>query len=212
MENQYIVIEGNIGAGKTTLVEKSASLINAKTLFESFADNPFLPKFYENPKRNAFPLELFFMAERYQQLIDDFNAPDLFQQITIADYHFSKSLLFASITLSELELKLFKRLYEIIYSNLPKPDLVIYIHVPIERLKRQIALRGREYEQSISSEYLKKVEQAYFTFFRNLENCPVVVVHAGEEEFIENTQNFNAIQRIMNKKWESKMHEIWLNN
>ena len=143
----YIVIEGNIGTGKTSLATRLAEEHRAKLILERFADNPFLPKFYENPLRFAFPLELSFLADRYQQLQDELSKPDLFRQQIVADYMLSKSLIFAGITLKENEYDLYQRLFHIIHPHLPKPDLLVYLHKDVALLQRNIVKRGREYEQ-----------------------------------------------------------------
>ncbi|HRX32118.1 MAG TPA: deoxynucleoside kinase, partial [Tenuifilaceae bacterium] len=154
---QYLVIEGNIGAGKTTLATMLANELNAKLTLEQFSDNPFLPKFYQNPERYSFPLELSFLAERYRQLNVDLRSTSLFHNITIADYFFMKSLIFAQNTLTGDELQLYKQLFNIIYSSLPKPDLYVYLHLPTEKLLKNIEKRGREYEKTITADYLNSI-------------------------------------------------------
>lgn len=210
MDKQYVVIEGNIGAGKTTLVKKLAADFNAKTLLESFAENPFLPEFYKNPQRHAFPLELFFLAERYQQMNEDFARPDLFQKTILADYHFFKSLLFADVTLKDEELRLFKRLYNIIYKTLPKPELILYLHVSVERLLMQIEKRGRTYEKTISATYLQSIQAQYFDFFKSLEKTAVVVLDVGDKEFVSENQNYLTIRELLTKSWSAGMHYVEL--
>src|SRR3954470_8777857 len=154
MQYHYITIEGNIGAGKTTLAHLLAKRLNARLILEEFADNPFLPKFYENPKQYAFPLELFFMAERFKQQKDMLHTTDLFQNITISDYLFTKCLLFAKVNLPEEEFRLYQKFYDIINPQIPKPDILIYLHVPVSQLQKNIRKRNRSYEQSIPDEYL----------------------------------------------------------
>src|ERR1700759_4458412 len=154
MQYHYIAIEGNIGAGKTTLAHLLAKQLNARLILEEFADNPFLPKFYENPGQYAFPLELFFMAERYKQLKELLQTKDMFQNITISDYLFTKCLLFAKVNLPEEEFRLYQKLFEIIHQQLLFPDILIYLHAPVSRLQLNIRKRKREYEQNIADEYL----------------------------------------------------------
>jgi deoxyadenosine/deoxycytidine kinase len=145
MNYHYITIEGNIGAGKTTLAHILSKHFNARLILEQFADNPFLSKFYENPGRYAFPLELFFMAERYKQLKYLIHTQDLFQNITVSDYQFTKCLLFAKINLPEEEFRLYQKFFDIIYQQLPQPDILIYLHVPVTQLQRNIKKRNRSY-------------------------------------------------------------------
>ena len=139
---QYLVIEGNIGAGKTTLATMLAQELNAKLILEQFADNPFLPQFYKNPERYSFPLELSFLAERYKQLNVDLRTGSLFQNLTIADYFFMKSLIFAQNTLTGDELQLYKQIFSIIYNTLPKPNLYVYLHLSTDKLLQNIKKRG----------------------------------------------------------------------
>src|SRR3984957_10805077 len=154
MNYHYIAIEGNIGAGKTTLAHLLSKYYNARLILEQFADNPFLKKFYENPAQNAFPLELFFMAERYKQLKELVHTADLFQSVTISDYLFTKCLLFAKVNLGEQEFRLYQKLFEIIHSQVVQPDILISLHAPVSKLQANIRKRNRSYEQAIPDEYL----------------------------------------------------------
>ncbi len=164
MEYRFIAIEGNIGSGKTTLAHRLAAHYNGKLILEQFVDNPFLAKFYEDRERYAFPLELSFLAERYNQLKAQLLNRDIFQEVIISDYVITKSQLFARANLSEDEYDLFQRMAEIMKSNLPKPDLIIYLHAPIEKLQQQIRKRGRPYEQQIKDEYLEEIGAAYAAY------------------------------------------------
>jgi deoxyguanosine kinase len=155
----YVVIEGNIGAGKTTLAGKIADQFNARLILERFADNPFLPKFYKDPDKYSFPLELSFLADRYRQLKEELVVQDLFKTFTVADYYFMKSLVFAASTLTGDEYNLYRQIFYIIYGSLPKPDIYVYLHLNPEKLLKNIEKRGRNYESSISKEYLKKIEE-----------------------------------------------------
>ena len=154
MKYNFITIEGNIGAGKTTLAHLLSKHFNARLILEEFAENPFLPNFYENKEQYAFPLELFFMAERYKQLKELLQSKDLFQNLTISDYLFTKCLLFAKVNLPEQEFLLYQKLFDIINPQLVQPDLLIYLHAPINKLKENIKKRNRSYEQSIGRDYL----------------------------------------------------------
>ena len=162
----YVVIEGNIGSGKTTLAGKIAEQFNARLILERFVENPFLPKFYDDPGKYSFPLELSFLADRYRQLKEELVAQDLFKSFTVADYYFMKSLVFAAATLSGDEYNLYRQIFYIIYGSLPKPDIYVYLHLKPERLLQNIAGRGRDFEKSITLEYLQKIQDNYFTFFR----------------------------------------------
>src|SRR5882762_8439942 len=166
MKYHYITIEGNIGAGKTTLAHLLSKHYNARLILEEFADNPFLPKFYENPGQYAFPLELFFMAERYKQLKDLLQTKDMFQKITISDYLFTKCLLFAKVNLSDEEFRLYHRLFDIIHQQLIQPEILIYLHAPVNKLQENIKKRNRSYEQSIPDEYLFNIQQTYTNYIK----------------------------------------------
>lgn len=202
MKYKFITIEGNIGAGKTSLAIKLAEELNGKLILEQFADNPFLPKFYENPKRYAFPLELFFLAERHQQLKNNLTEQDIFRQFTITDYLFVKSLLFAKINLEEEEYKLYSNLFNIIHQTLPKPDLLIYLHCTVEKLLENIKKRGREYEQSIQPEYLHTIQNAYFDFFKTRSDWRILLVDMGNINFVENKKHFTQITGLLNKDFD----------
>ena len=186
----YIVIEGNIGAGKTTLASMIARDHNAKLILERFADNPFLPKFYSDPTRYSFPLELSFLADRYRQLKEELVEQDLFRSFTVADYYFMKSLVFSSQTLEKDEFSLYRQIFYIIYSSLPKPDLYVYLHVPPERLLKNIATRGREYEKSITADYLTGIQESYFNFFRQNPENRYLVLDVSGVDFVANHEDY----------------------
>lgn len=193
MKFNFLTIEGNIGSGKTSLSKKIASDFNAKLILEEFADNPFLPKFYNNPKSNAFPLELFFMAERFNQLSGEKSSAGLFSEFTVSDYSFFKSRLFAQNNLGQDELNLFNRLYKIMFSTIKKPDLLIYLHADIQRLQENIKNRGREYEQNISNKYLKQIEEKYFDYLKKQNDFPVLMLDISKENFMEDEKIYNQI-------------------
>jgi deoxyadenosine/deoxycytidine kinase len=203
----FIVIEGNIGAGKTSLVKMIAEQYKAKMILEQFADNPFLPKFYKSPERYSFPLELSFLAERYTQLKKDLSTRDLFSPFIIADYYFMKSLIFAKSTLGEDEYNLYRKLFNIIYQQLPKPDLYIYLHVNTERLLENIKKRGRSYESTITNEYLISIQRNYFDFFKQQPNQTFLILDINELDFVANKEHFNQItDRILNKDYPPGIH------
>jgi deoxyguanosine kinase len=186
----YIAIEGNIGAGKTTLATKIAEDFNAKTVLERFADNPFLPKFYKDQNRYAFPLEMSFLADRYQQLSDDLAQFDLFKDFIVADYHIFKSLIFAKVTLAEDEFRLYKTLFDIIYKEMPKPDLYIYLYQNTDRLLHNIKRRGRAYEQEIPADYLEKINQGYLDYIKSQTSLNVLIIDVSERDFLKNQTDY----------------------
>lgn len=191
LENfNYIAIEGNIGAGKTTLTNKIAADLNAKTVLERFADNPFLPKFYEDQNRYAFPLEMSFLADRYQQISDDLAQFDLFRDFIIADYHIFKSLIFAKVTLTDDEYRLYRKLFEIIYREMPKPDLYVYLYQSTERLLQNIKTRGRSYEQEIPAEYLDKINSGYLEYIKSQTDLNVLIIDVSDRDFVRNQQDY----------------------
>ena len=195
----FIAIEGNIGAGKTTLAHKIAEDFNAKKILERFADNPFLPKFYKDQARYAFPLEMSFLADRYQQISDDLAQLDLFKDFIIADYHIFKSLIFAKVTVTEDEFRLYRKLFEIIYKEIPKPDLYIYLYQNTERLLQNIKKRGRSYEQEIPSEYLDKINQGYFDFIKTHPELNILVLDVSDRDFVKNQSDYIFILEEIDK-------------
>lgn len=196
----YIAIEGNIGAGKTTLTNKIAQDFNAKTVLERFADNPFLPKFYKDQNRYAFPLEMSFLADRYQQLSDDLAQFDLFKDFLIADYHIFKSLIFSKVTLNEDEFRLYKTLFDIIYKEMPKPDLYIYLYQNSERLLQNIKRRGRIYEQEIPFEYLEKINKGYLDYIKSQTDLNVLIIDVSDKDFVKKQQDYIFILDEIRKK------------
>jgi len=196
----HIAIEGNIGAGKTTLANKIAEDFNAKTVLERFADNPFLPMFYEDQNRYAFPLEMSFLADRYQQISDDLAQFDLFKDFIIADYHIFKSLIFAKVTLTDDEYRLYRKLFEIIYKEMRKPDLYIYLYQNTERLLENIKRRGRSYEQEIPGEYLDKINKGYLDFIKSQTDLNVLVIDVSERDFVKSQSDYAFILEEIRKK------------
>ncbi len=194
---QYIVIEGNIGAGKTTLAKMLASEYNARLVLEQFADNPFLPKFYNDPQRYSFPLELSFLAERYKQLNAELRAMSLFQPMVIADYFFMKSIIFAQNTLAKDEYNLYRQIFEIIYSSIPKPSLYVYLHVPVPGLINNIKKRGRDYENSITPDYLEKIQNGYFEFFKQHPEYSFLIIDAANIDFVESQADYQRVKEVI---------------
>ena len=187
MNYHFITIEGNIGAGKTTLAHLLSKYYNGRLVLEQFADNPFLAKFYESPQQYAFPLELFFMAERYKQLKELIHTKDLFHNVTIADYLYIKCLLFAKVNLPEAEFRLYQKLFEIINQQLVQPDILIYLHVPIHGLQRNIKKRNRPYEQAIADEYLYKLQETYINYIKQ-HNIKTIFIDASNADFLGNRE------------------------
>ncbi len=209
LTNKYIVIEGNIGAGKSTLVNKLADQYNGKIILEQFHDNPFLPKFYSNPERYSFPLELSFLAARYKQLNAEISSTDLFKAFTIADYYFVKSLVFARSTLNEDEFNLYRQLFSIIYQQLPLPNLYIYLHASPERLLENIALRGREYEKTITADYLIQIQKSYFEYFKTENRFPIVIIETTHIDFVNNPADYEKLKAlILNKDYEKGLNRV----
>lgn len=186
----YIAIEGNIGAGKTSLATKIAHDFNAKLILERFKDNPFLPKFYEDASRYAFPLEMSFLADRYQQISDDLSQLDLFKDFIVSDYDVFKSLIFSKITLQEDEFKLYRKLFHLMYKDLKKPDLYLYLHQNTERLQENIKKRGRDFEQNIDSAYLEKINAGYLEFLKTQTDFNIKIIDISERDFIENRADY----------------------
>lgn len=209
MKYNFVTIEGNIGAGKTTLAHLLSKHFNARLILEEFADNPFLPKFYENPAQYAFPLELFFMAERYKQLKDLLQTKDMFQNITISDYLFTKCLLFAKVNLSEEEFRLYQKLFEIINPQIVQPDILIYLHTPVKKLQENIKKRNREYEQEIPNDYLFTLQETYTQYIKQ-HNIKTLFVDAGNADFLGNDEHLKLIIDALDKEYEEGQHYITL--
>lgn len=193
----FIAIEGNIGAGKTTLCHQLSAHLGCSLVLEQFTDNPFLPPFYEQPERYAFPVELFFMTERHKQLLEHFSQPDLFRSFTVADYFFVKTLLFAKNNLSEEEFRLFQRLFSVLNATFPKPDLLLYLHRPVDVLIKHIRKRGRQIEQNIAPEYLAEIQEAYLEYLKTETDTPVVILDLGDQDFQHDPKAFAAIVDII---------------
>lgn len=200
MSINYLVIEGNIGAGKTTLAKMISEKYNAKLVLEQFADNPFLPKFYENQEQYSFPLEMAFLAERYNQLNRELSHFDLFSMFTVSDYYFMKSLIFAQNTLQADEYNLYRQFFTIIYDKMPKPDLYVYLHKDTDLLLQNIARRGRSYETNISKDYLEKITLGYFNFFKQQIDFPILIIDTNGIDFVTRPEDFVKITSAIFEK------------
>ena len=209
MKYNFITIEGNIGAGKTTLAHLLSKHLNARLILEEFAENPFLPKFYENRQQYAFPLELFFMAERYKQLKELLQTKDLFQNLTISDYLFTKCLLFAKVNLPEQEFLLYQKLFDIINPQLIQPDLLIYLHAPVSKLKENITQRNRSYEQSIDPEYLFSLQETYTQYIKQYK-IKTLFIDVTNADFLGNEKHLQAVLDALNKDYDSGLNYLLL--
>ncbi len=206
----YVVIEGNIGTGKTSYCQALAHRYNVSLILEQFNDNPFLPYFYRDKERYAFPVELFFMTERYKQLQKTLQTRDMFHEFYLADYSFIKTLLFARKNLDEEEYKLFQMLFGILEKNFPMPDLMVYFHRDVDYLLNNINIRGREIEKSIKSEYLIEIQNSYFEYFRNIVSFPVLIIDLKDIDFIKDKSNFDMILDLIAKPYNPGVHRITL--
>ena len=209
MNYHFITIEGNIGAGKTTLAHMLSKHFNARLILEEFADNPFLPKFYENPQQFAFPLELFFMAERYKQLKDLLHTQDLFNSVTIADYLFTKCLLFAKVNLPVDEFRLYQSLFDIIHQQLVQPDLLIFLHAPVAKLQQNIRKRNRSYEQKISDDYLFSIQETYTQYIKQ-HNIKTLFIDTSNADFLGNKKHLQTVIEALEKDYETGQYYLTL--
>lgn len=209
MKYTFFTIEGNIGAGKTTLAHLLSKHFNARLVLEQFADNPFLPKFYEHPQQYAFPLELFFMAERFKQLKELVQQKDLFQNVTISDYLFTKCLLFARINLPEDEFRLYQRLFEIVHQQVVQPEILIYLHAPVHKLQQNIKKRNRSYEQKIPDDYLFSIQETYTNYIRQ-HNLKTLFVDVTNADFLGNEKQLHAIIDALDKEYPQGQHYLSL--
>jgi deoxyadenosine/deoxycytidine kinase len=207
MDYHFITIEGNIGAGKTTLAHLLAKHYNARLILEEFADNPFLPKFYENQGQYAFPLELFFMAERYKQQKEHIQQKDMFQNLTISDYLFTKCLLFAKVTLPDNEFRLFQRLFEIINEQLVQPDILIYLHSPVQKLQQNIKKRNRPYEQNIPDQYLFDIQETYTNYIKQ-HHIKTLFIDVSNADFLGNEKHLKTIVDALEKEYDDGQHYL----
>lgn len=209
MDLRFLVIEGNIGAGKTSLATRLSHDLNAKLVLEQFADNPFLPKFYADKEKYSFPLELSFLADRYGQIKKEVLQPDLFQSMMISDYYFTKSAIFARNTLQEDEYRLFRRLFSIVFETLPKPDLYVYLYLTTGNLMKNIRKRGRDYEQQMDPEYLDTIQSGYFEYFRQVNQFPILIIDTNNLDFVNNPQDYLKLKEaIFNREYKQGINRL----
>jgi len=208
MKYNYIAIEGGIGAGKTSLAEMLAADFNAELILERFEDNPFLSKFYKDPVHYAFPLEMTFLTDRYQQLKNLLSKRDLFTDLVVADYFIDKCAIFSKNNLQLDEYNLFLRIYEIISDFLPKPDILVYLYNTPENLLKNITKRGRDYEQEIQATYLLSIQENYLTFFKQRAQFPILIIESSTLDFVNNVDDYNKIQALFQQDFEIGVHRI----
>lgn len=204
--HRFIAIEGNIGVGKTTLCEKIAKDYDSRLILEQFTDNPFLPYFYKEPERYAFPVELFFMTERHKQLQINLSQQELFQQTTISDYFFIKTLLFARNNLTDDEFRLFQRLFNILKTNFPPPDLIVFLHRPVEELMKNIKKRNRSYEVDITPEYLLSIQNTYYEYFKVEQHTPILVIDVSDLDYLNSEKDYELILNEINRTYTPGLH------
>ena len=209
MKYNFITIEGNIGAGKTTLAHLLSKKLNARLILEEFADNPFLPRFYENPEQYAFPLELFFMAERYKQLKELMHTTDLFQSVTVSDYLFTKCLLFAKVNLPAEEFRLYQKLFDIIHQQLLHPDILIYLQAPVKKLQENIKKRKRVYEQAIPEEYLYNIQETYTSYIKQ-HNIKTIFIDVTNADFLGNDEHLQVVINALESDIREGQHYFTL--
>ncbi len=208
MRYDYICIEGAIGAGKTSLATLVAEQYNAKLILEQFEDNPFLPRFYREPGKYAFPLELSFLASRYHQLKTELLSQDLFRTFTVADYFIDKSLIFARQTIRDDELTLFHKLFEIIIPILPRPDLLVYLFMPVERLLMNIRFRARPYETGIKAEYLEGIQKGYLDYLSHQRHLRILVINASRLDFVGSVRDFKIVMDWISQDYTAGLHRV----
>ena len=204
---KYICVEGNIGAGKTSFCQLIKTEYNCKLILEQFADNPFLPLFYNDPQRYAFTVELFFMTERYKQLQNELTQ-DLFYDFTIADYTFVKTLLFARQNLKDDEYRMFQKMFNVLSQNFPNPDILVYLHRDVDMLQGNIKKRGRQYEATISDDYLTNVQNSYFEYLRNILQFPVLIIDINNLDFLHNPKQYQTVQDLLKKEYRTGVHRV----
>jgi deoxyguanosine kinase len=210
MQYKYITIEGNIGAGKTTLARLLSEVNQGRLILEQFDENPFLPKFYKEPEKYALQLEMSFLIDRYKQLNAILSEPNIFTTFTVADYFLSKSLLFAKVNLPPGDFKLYSLFFNLIYKKLPKPDIIFYLHADTEQLQRNIRKRGRPYEQNISRHYLGKLERMYFEYFKQTPDIKVVVIDVNDKDWVSDMYAYESLLKVLNRSYETGMNYVKL--
>ena len=205
---RYICVEGNIGSGKTSLCNKLAKRFNGKLLLEQFTDNPFLPFFYSEPDRYAFPVEVFFMTERHKQMQKHILTHDLFAEHIFADYCFPKTLLFAKNNLNDEEFRIFQHLFQLLEAPFPYPDLLVYLHRSTSKLLQLIEDRGRVMESPISETYLKNIQDAYYEYFRSENSYPILIIDVEEMDFIKNKEHMDEIVKLLGQRYNPGVHRV----
>ncbi len=204
----FVAIEGNIGAGKTTLATLLAKEFGGRIILEQFRENPFLDKFYEEPEKYAFQLEMSFLLERFRQLNEILSEPNIFNKFTVSDYIFKKSLLFAKINLSKDEFALYRNFFDVIYKKLPKPDIIFYLHADAQHLMQNIKKRGRPYEQGITKHYLNKIERTYFEYFKQIEDQKIVVVNVNNLDWVRDVFVFKKLLKLFDQSYKEGMNIV----
>jgi deoxyadenosine/deoxycytidine kinase len=207
---QYICIEGNIGTGKTTFCKLLSQDFNCELILEQFTDNPFLPMFYKDPSRYAFPVELFFMSERYKQLQETLVNKGMFKEIYLSDYFFRKTALFAQKNLNEEEYRLFLRFFEILNQLFPEPDLLVYLHRSVDKLYEQIKLRNRSIERDLQKQYLENIQNSYFEYFRSETRYPVLIIDIEHLDFENNLEHYQQLKNLIFRPYQPGVHRISL--
>jgi len=210
MKYNFITIEGNIGAGKTSLAKKIAEQFNAKLILEEFEDNSFLPKFYKDPEKYAFPLEMSFLVKRYQQMKNQLTNQDLFKAFTISDYFINKSIIFARKTLQDDEFSLYSKIFNIINLSLPKPELLVYLHLGVDRLKSNIISRGRVYEKNIEKSYLEIIQSGYFEYINQQKDMRILIIDTNNINFVNNENDYLLIADVIQQDYSFGIHRIYL--
>ncbi len=205
---EFIAIEGNIGAGKTSLAQMLSREFNARLILEEFDDNSFLPKFYEDAQRYAFPLEMSFLAARFNQLKKQLLEKDLFQQFIVSDYIFAKCMLFSKTNLTDDEYDLYLKLFEIINVQMRQPDLLIYLHNPVQKLQWNIMNRGRSYEQKISDEYLQTLSDAYLKYLHANTHLRILLVDCSAVDFVAKPEHYQSLINLVCKEYEPGIHHV----
>ena len=208
MKYNYVTVEGCIGAGKTTLAERLSADFNAQIVLERFVNNPFLAKFYADKEHYAFPLEMTFLIDRYQQLKTMLSQRDLFTNLVISDYFIDKCRIFSKNNLQEDEYNLYMNVYSIMASLLPKPDIILYLHNSIDQLLKNIAHRGREYEQNMSPDYLRSIQSAYMSYFQHLNNIPILIVDTHELDFVKNERDYQYLKSLLENDYHKGVTTI----
>jgi len=206
-KKKYIVVEGPIGVGKTSLAKILAAEFQARCVFEKVEDNPFLAKFYEDRQTYAFQNQLFFLLSRYQQQ-RELSQQELFHQNAVADYLFAKDKIFATLTLSSEELNLYQQIYQLLDTRVPRPDLVVYLQARPDVLYKRIKKRDKSYERSVTQEYLEEVAQAYNRFFFHYDDSPLLVVNTSEIDFVASSKDLADLIKEINNMGPGTQHYI----